>query len=145
MIFIEIIGVIIGNIRGNSKIGNTNDLFLTYIENAETKLPQIDKSKEGINTPKLIKRDNWVRLKLGIDGIDMKTLNRKRIISTKHNNIKQNTVLLNIIKFPETGAESKPPIVPESFSLTKSFVIMYTSVKNIISQFSITKISNGID
>lgn len=116
--------MIIGNIKGNSKIGNTNDLFLTYIDNAETKLPQIDKSKEGINTPKLIKRDNWVRLKLGIDGIDIKTLNRKRIISTKHNNIKQNTVLLNIIKFPETGAESNPPIVPESFSLTKSFVII---------------------
>jgi hypothetical protein len=51
-------GVIIGKIKGNSKIGKIKDLFLTYIEKAETKLPQIDKSNVGNNTPKQIKINN---------------------------------------------------------------------------------------
>jgi hypothetical protein len=54
LILIDIIGVIIGNIKGNNKIGNTNDLFLAYIEKAETKLPQIAKSIVGNKIPKLI-------------------------------------------------------------------------------------------
>ena len=63
-------------------------------------------------------------MKLVIDGADIKTLNRKRITSTKLNKIKQKMVLLKIIRFADTGEESNQPIVPDSFSLTKSFVIM---------------------
>ncbi len=51
-------GVVIGKIKGNNKIGNTKDLFLTYIENAETRLPHIDKSIVGNNTPITIKTNN---------------------------------------------------------------------------------------
>ena len=46
-------GVMIGKIKGNNKTGKIKDLFLTYIEKAETRLPQIDKSKVGNSTPKL--------------------------------------------------------------------------------------------
>ncbi len=52
-IFIDMMGVMIGKIKGNNKTGKIKDLFLTYIEKAETKLPQIDKSKVGNSTPKL--------------------------------------------------------------------------------------------
>lgn len=45
-------GVIIGRINGKSKIGKIKDLFLTYIEKAETKLPHIDRSNVGNKIPK---------------------------------------------------------------------------------------------
>ena len=47
----EIIGLVIGNIMGNNRIGKTKDLFLAYIENDDTIVPQIDKSIVGRKTP----------------------------------------------------------------------------------------------
>ena len=70
-------------------MGNTKDLFLTYIENAETRLPHIDKSSVGNSTPKVIKVINWVKLKFSIEGADKKTLNRNKINSTKLSKIRQ--------------------------------------------------------
>jgi hypothetical protein len=63
-------------------------------------------------------------LKLAIDGAEIKTLKRKSITSTNVNNIKQKMILLIRIRLADTGEEINPPIVPESFSLTNSFVII---------------------
>ena len=52
--FIEIMGLIIGKIIGKNKIGKINDLFLAYIENAETIVPHIDKSIVGSIIPRSI-------------------------------------------------------------------------------------------
>lgn len=144
MILSDIIGVIIGNIKGNNKIGKIKDLFLAYIENAETKLPHIDKLNVGINIPKIIKLRTWRKLKFSIKGAEIKKLNKNNTSSTKHNNKKQNIVLLKRSMLEETGEEISPPSVPESFSLTNNFAMMNISVKKIIIQFSIIKISNGI-
>ena len=54
LIFNEIIGDVIGRIIGNSNNGKTKDLFFEYIDIAETKVPQIDKSKVGNTMPSII-------------------------------------------------------------------------------------------
>ena len=51
VIFMVMIGVIIGRSIGNNKIGSMKFLFLTYIENAEIIVPQTDKSNVGIIKP----------------------------------------------------------------------------------------------
>ena len=40
-----------GRIIGKSNNGKTNDLLFEYIDNAETKVPQTDKSKVGKTIP----------------------------------------------------------------------------------------------
>ena len=63
-------------------------------------------------------------LKLLIEGADKNTLNKNRITSTKLSNIRQYNVLLMMMTLLETGADSNPPRVPDSFSLTKSLVMI---------------------
>ena len=87
--FKEIIGVVIGRINGNNKMGKTKDLFFTYIENAETMLPHIDKSNVGNNTPKVIKIINCAKLKFSIEGADKKILKINKINSTILSKMKQ--------------------------------------------------------
>ena len=70
-------------------MGKTKDLFFTYIEKAETRLPHIDKSIVGNNTPITTKVTNWVKLKFSIKGADKKTLNRNKTNSTILSKIKQ--------------------------------------------------------
>ena len=47
LIFKDIMGEVIGSIIGKSNKGKTKDLFFEYIDKAETKVPQTDKSKVG--------------------------------------------------------------------------------------------------
>ena len=54
LIFNDIIGDVIGRIIGNSINGKTKDLFFEYIDIAETKVPQIDKSKVGNTMPSIM-------------------------------------------------------------------------------------------
>ncbi len=54
LIFNDIMGEVIGSIIGNSNNGKTKDLFFEYIDNAETKVPQIDKSRVGNTIPIII-------------------------------------------------------------------------------------------
>ncbi len=70
-------------------MGSINDLFLTYIEKAETRLPHMDKSNVGNNTPKTIKAISWGKLKFSTKGTDKKILKRNKINSTKLSKIKQ--------------------------------------------------------
>ena len=48
------IGDVIGRIIGNSNNGKTKDFFFEYIDKAETKVPQTDKSKVGNTIPSII-------------------------------------------------------------------------------------------
>jgi hypothetical protein len=52
--FNDIIGEVIGRIIGNRSRGKTKDLFFEYIDKADTKVPQIDKSSVGNTIPIII-------------------------------------------------------------------------------------------
>lgn len=144
LIFIDKIGVVIGKIIGNNKIGKIKDLFLTYIESAEAMVPQIDKSNVGKIIPKKIQLSKELKPKFDIEGTEIKKLKKNRIDSIKLNKIKQKRILLTKIVVVEMGEVSNPPRVPDSFSLTNNLVMINIRVKKIINHISITKISIGI-
>ena len=52
--FNDIMGDVTGRIIGKSNKGKTKDLFFEYIDKAETRVPQIDKSSVGNTIPSKI-------------------------------------------------------------------------------------------
>jgi hypothetical protein len=121
------------------------DLCLTYIDNAEVIVPQMDKFKVGSNNPKQI----YIMVELGVrsnpDGREIIILKKNKINSSKDSIIKQKTILENIIRSGVTGEVSKPSSVPASFSLTNNFAMTKISEKKSIIHIWMIKISNGIN
>ncbi len=108
LIFNDIIGEVIGSIIGNSNKGKTKDLFFEYIDKADTKVPQIDKSRVGNIIPIIIYNRNSFKFKFWVDGIEIKKLKRIKINSIKLNKMKQKTILLIRRMLFETGEDVSP-------------------------------------
>jgi len=141
--FIEIMGLAIGSKIGNNRTGKMNDLFLAYIENAETRVPVMHKSRVGSKIA--TRKNNQIgTFKIIPEGFERRKPNNIRTTSIKLSRRKPNKILLIKMMFGETGAERIPFNVPDSFSLMNNLAIRKMRVKKIMTQISITKISEVI-
>lgn len=139
----DIIGLVMGRIMGNIRMKSTNDLFLTYIENADIRVPVIHKSIVGITITTMINNHHGTLITNPV-GLEIKRLNIIRITSRKLRIIKPNSILLRKMILAEIGDEISPLNVPDSFSLTNSLATTKIRVKKITNQISMIKISLDI-
>lgn len=133
-------GLAIGTRMGNNKTGRMNDLFLTYIESAETRVPVTHKLKVGKTIANNIKPHIGI-IKIIPDGLEMNNPKSTKINSITLRIIKLNIILLRNSVFADKGEEISPSRVPDSFSLMNNLAIMKINVKKTINQISITNIS----
>src|SRR5271157_1152867 len=107
-------------------------------------VPQMVKSRVGTPIPRNTNVIIEPKSAAIPTGREMKMLKITWIASIKHKIMNPKTILQKKIDTGEIGAVSMPFKVPDSFSLIKSFEIVKSTVKKMITHVWTIKISSGI-